>query len=135
MRGDLDHVALGCVIPARDLAIWYRDILGFEAIGFENPNAKFVSVRVSKNTIIDFFDVPSSEKEESAKDHPSALSKHSHMCISISKKNFQQLMKRLTVNGVDFSNPPKQLSGARGIGWAIYFHDPDSNMLEFRYYD
>lgn len=135
LRGELDHVALGCVIPAKDLATWYRDILGFEAINFENPNAKFVSVRISENTIIDFFDIPMSEKSESLDNESNALSKHSHMCISISKDSFNELTKRLEVHDVEFSFPPKKLSGARGHGWAIYLEDPDKNKLEFRYYD
>lgn len=135
LRGELDHVALGCVIPARDLAVWYRDILGFEPIDFENPNARFVSVRISNNTIIDFFDTARSSESKSLHNESNALSKNSHMCISISKEDFNELMERLRVNGVEFSFPPKKRSGARGIGFSIYLEDPDKNKLEFRYYD
>lgn len=119
-----------CKGPAMELARWYTDTVGFEAIHleeYENGTANFPSVRVNAGTILDFFE-PESDTSSSA------VSSGSHICFSFSRDSFDILTTRLEERGVVLTEKKKR-SGARGNGWSVYTVDPEGNNLEFRYYD
>lgn len=130
VTGELDHVAMRCKGPAMELALWYAETVGFEAVNFDEykaGSAHFPSVRVNPGTILDFFEP---ENDNSS----SAISSGSHMCFSFSRDSFDTLITRLGERGVDLTEKKKR-SGARGQGWSVYAIDPEGNHLEFRYYD
>lgn len=131
ITGTLDHVAFSCRLPPLDVARWYERVLGLEAVDFEayeSGRRPFPSVRVNALTIIDFMHSPST-------DPANGLAEHSHMCLCFTKDVFDHLIDRLKKHGVQYSHPPKLLSGAKGKGWAVYLKDIDGNNVELRYYD
>ena len=59
-----------------------------------------------------------------------------HVCLALSKSEYDALDRRLQAAGVDTSARLSRSYGARG--WApqaFYFADPDGNVVEARYYD
>jgi catechol 2,3-dioxygenase-like lactoylglutathione lyase family enzyme len=59
-----------------------------------------------------------------------------HVCLAVSKPEYDALDRRLQAEGVETSARMNHTFGARG--WAphaYYFADPDGNVVEARYYD
>ena len=59
-----------------------------------------------------------------------------HVCLAMSKSEYDALDRRLQAEGVDTSARLNRTYGARG--WApqgYYFADPDGNVVEARYYE
>jgi catechol 2,3-dioxygenase-like lactoylglutathione lyase family enzyme len=135
----LDHI----VLWTKDLRAamdFYTKVIGLTPVRFdeyEAGEAPFPSVRVCEDSIIDLLPVADSgatallTKVEGSAGHPV-----NHLCLALSKSEYEALDRRLQAAGVDTSARLDRSYGARG--WAphiYYFSDPDGNVLEARYYD
>jgi extradiol dioxygenase family protein len=59
-----------------------------------------------------------------------------HVCLALSKSEYDELDRRLQAAGVDTSVRMSHSYGAQGYApEAFYFADPDGNVLEARYYE
>jgi catechol 2,3-dioxygenase-like lactoylglutathione lyase family enzyme len=119
---------------------FYTRVVGLEPVRFaefEAGDAPFPSVRICADSIIDLMppaNVPGTEtltRAEGSAGHPA-----NHVCLALSKVEYDALDRRLQAEGVDTSARLNRSFGARG--WApqgFYFADPDGNVVEARYYD
>jgi hypothetical protein len=119
---------------------FYSRVVGLAPVRFdefEAGEAPFPSVRVSEGSIIDLMPREMAEsvgtfaKSERSGGHPV-----NHVCLSMSKSEYDELDRRLQAEGVDTGARMTKTYGAQG--WApqaYYFADPDGNVLEARYYE
>jgi glyoxylase I family protein len=135
----LDHVVLWTK-DARVSMDFYTRVLGLLPVRFdefEAGEAPFPSVRVCDDAIIDL--MPSERAAgtaamtgvERSAGHPV-----NHVCLAMSKDEYDALDWRLQAEGVDTSARLNRTFGAQG--WApqgFYFADPDGNVVEARYYE
>lgn len=128
---DLDHVALACKGDPLELLSFYSDVIGFTPIDvdrFKLGQVPFPSARASAITILDFF--------PPELDGPGpGLAKASHMCFAVGKTEWTALKDRVREAGAKINEPDGLRSGARGHAHSFYFRDPETNLLEFRYYE
>jgi glyoxylase I family protein len=139
MDATLDHVVLWTEDPVRS-AEFYERVLELPTVRldeFRAGRAPFPSIRVSAHSIIDLMArvaapvVDAMAGAEASAGHPV-----NHVCLAMSATEYQALRRRLAANGVPTSNPMEQSFGARGLApQAIYFRDPDGNVIEARYYE
>ncbi|MCV7382109.1 dioxygenase [Mycobacterium alsense] len=124
----LDHVVLWTRDP-RASVDFYSRVVGLAPLRlaeFEAGEAPFPSVRVCDETIIDLMPLAEGSDGQPV----------NHICIAVSKEEFDALDARLQAEGVDTSRRLKHSFGARG--WSpqtYYFADPDDNVVEARYYE
>lgn len=135
----LDHVVLWTKNPARAMDFYTR-VVGLAPVRYEEfqaGEAPFPSVRVSDDAIIDLLPAdgaPGTEamtKVEGSAGHPV-----NHVCLAMTKDEYDELDRRLQAEGVDTSARLNHSFGARG--WApqgYYFADPDGNVIEARFYE
>jgi catechol 2,3-dioxygenase-like lactoylglutathione lyase family enzyme len=119
---------------------FYTRVVGLGPVRFgefERGEAPFPSVRVSEDSIIDLVPVDSAASTESlTKVAGSAGHPVNHVCLALSRAEFDALDRRLQAEGVDTSARLNRSYGARGCApHAYYFADPDGNVLEARYYE
>jgi glyoxylase I family protein len=126
----LDHVVLWTKDP-RAAVDFYTRVVGLtpERLSeFEAGEAPFPSVRVSQDSLIDLMPM---EMARGGFGNPV-----NHVCLAMSKSEYDELGRRLQAEGVDTSTRNNQSFGASG--WApqsYYFADPDGNVLEARFYE
>jgi catechol 2,3-dioxygenase-like lactoylglutathione lyase family enzyme len=124
----LDHVVLWTKDP-RAAIDFYSRVVGLTPVRFaefEAGEAPFPSVRVCEDSIIDLMPVAEG----------SAGQRVNHICLALSKAEYDALDARLQAEGVDTSARLNHSFGARG--WSphtYYFADPDGNVVEARYYE
>ncbi len=135
----LDHIALWTKDPRAALDFYSR-VVGLTPVRsseFEAGEAPFPSVRVCEDSIIDLMPPEMADRlgsfagVEGSAGHPV-----NHVCLALSKSEYDALDRRLQAEGVDTSARMNHTFGARG--WAphaFYFADPDGNVVEARYYD
>ncbi|ASW88833.1 VOC family protein [Mycobacterium marseillense] len=135
----LDHVVLWTKDP-RAAMDFYSKVVGLAPVRFaefEAGQAPFPSVRVSEDSIIDLMPLEmASGAASSAVAEGSAGRPVNHVCLALSKADYDALEERLQAAGVDTSVRLHHSFGARG--WSphtYYFADPDGNVLEARYYE
>lgn len=135
----LDHVVLWTSNP-RVAMDFYARVVGLEPVRFdefEAGDAPFPSVRVCADSIIDLLPVDNVTSTESLTRVPgSAGHRVNHVCLALSKSEYDALDRRLQAEGVDTGARLDHSYGARG--WApqgYYFADPDGNVVEARYYE
>ncbi len=119
---------------------FYSRVVGLTPVRsgeFEAGEAPFPSVRVSEDSIIDLMPLQMADGlgsvagAEGSAGHPV-----NHVCLAVSKPEYDALDRRLQAEGVETSARMNHTFGARG--WAphaYYFADPDGNVVEARYYD
>jgi len=119
---------------------FYTRVVGLTPVRFtefEAGEAPFPSVRVSEDSIIDLLPLAKAAGTESVtRVAGSAGHPVNHVCIALSKTDYDALDRRLQAAGVDTSARLSPTFGARG--WApegFYFADPDGNVVEARHYD
>ena len=139
MATNVGHLVLWVADPLRSVA-FYEGVLGFQGVRveeFKAGAAPFPSVRVSADFLIDLMAQAAAPILDSlAGARGSAGNKVHHLCFAMSKPEFLTLRKRLSAEGAREPATMQQSFGARGIApEAIYFTDPDGNVLEARYYD
>lgn len=135
----LDHVVLWTKNPRVSMDFYVR-VVGLTPVRFdefEAGDAPFPSVRVCDDSIIDLTPTDSAAGTESLTNVPgSAGHPVNHVCLALSKSEYDALDRRLQAEGVDTSARISRSFGARG--WApqgYYFADPDGNVIEARYYE
>jgi glyoxylase I family protein len=131
----LDHVVLW-TRDARAAIDFYTRVVGLAPVRFaefEAGEAPFPSVRVCDDSIIDLMPL---EMASAAVAQGSAGQPVNHVCLALSKSEYDALDARLQAEGVDTSARLTHSFGARG--WSpqtYYFADPDGNVVEARYYE
>jgi len=117
----LDHVVMIC----RDIEAsldFYGGVLGLDALDVDewrNGDARFPSVRVNQQTIIDL--LPGEPDGRNT----------DHICLVIEPTDLHELAERKDLNVV---KGPVQRGGAYGMGWSIYVIDPDGHLIELKQY-
>ncbi len=135
----LDHLVLWTNDPHAAMD-FYSGVVGLTPVRFDEyqaGEAPFPSVRISEDCILDLMPRAGAAITESmTKVAGSAGHPVNHVCIALSKDQYEQLDRRLQAAGVDTSARLNNSFGARG--WApqaYYFSDPDGNVVEARYYE
>ena len=134
----LDHVVLWTKDPQVSMDFYTR-VVGLEPVRFaefDAGDAPFPSVRVCADSIIDLMPAEGiSAAETLTRIEGSAGHPVNHVCLAMSKDEYDALDRRLQDEGVDTSARLDHSFGAQG--WApqaYYFADPDGNVVEARYY-
>lgn len=135
----MDHVVLWTK-DARAAVDFYSRVVGLTPLRlkeFEAGEAPFPSVRVCEESIIDLMPMKMPDGVGTfASGEGGAGNRINHLCLALSKAEFDALDRRLQAEGVDTGARRNSSFGARG--WApeaFYFADPDGNVLEARYYE
>ncbi|OBG28301.1 VOC family protein [Mycobacterium sp. 852002-51057_SCH5723018] len=135
----MDHVVLWTKDP-RAAIDFYSRVVGLTPVRvseFDAGEAPFPSVRVCEESIIDLMPMDMADGLGAfAKVDGSAGNPVNHVCLALSKAEFEALDRRLQAEGVDTGARMNRTFGARG--WApeaFYFADPDGNVIEARHYE
>ena len=135
----LDHIVLWTKDPRASID-FYSKVVGLTPLRFDEfvaGEAPFPSVRVCDDSIIDLMPLEmAAGLGASAQFQGSAGHPVNHVCLALSKPEFDELDRRLQAAGVDTSVRMNRSYGAQG--WAphaYYFADPDGNVVEARYYE
>lgn len=133
MQGFLDHIVLN-IEDDEAMLDFYTNVLRLEAERLEEyraGDAPFPSVRINEDTVIDLFPKKLWEKHTLSGRGFNTLN---HFCLSLSRKDWEELHSRLLEHHVAITDGPVQRWGARGTGTSIYFSDPEGNTIEARFY-
>jgi glyoxylase I family protein len=135
----MDHVVLWTKDP-RAAIDFYSRVVGLTPVRvseFEAGEAPFPSVRVSGESIIDLMPIEMADGLGAfVKAEGSAGNPVNHVCLAMSKAEYEELDRRLQAQGIDTGARKDHNFGARG--WApeaFYFADPDGNVIEARHYE
>jgi len=133
MQGIMDHI----VLNAEDVEVllrFYVDVVELEperVEAFHQGKVPFPSVRINVGTVIDLAPKMMWERTQlRTKGRPNL----NHFCVSLEKAEWDRLRARLAANDITIEGPVPRW-GARGNGTSFYFHDPEGNEIEARYYD
>lgn len=135
----LDHVVLWVEDPLRSLE-FYEGVLGLEPLRtaeFRAGTVLFPSVRVSAETILDLFPMATAKTISAANVAESSVGNRlNHVCLAMDRAEYEALRARLDARGIPVPVTMTDSFGARGSApQAMYFADPDGNVIEARYYD
>jgi catechol 2,3-dioxygenase-like lactoylglutathione lyase family enzyme len=135
----LDHIVLWVADPLASVE-FYRRVVGLEpmrADEFAGGKAPFPSVRVCDDTIIDLMATKAAPMLDALPGaQGSAGNKLNHICLAMSKAEYDALRGRLDAEGIAVPVTMKHSFGAQGHApEAIYFGDPDGNVIEARWYE
>ncbi|MBZ6194882.1 VOC family protein [Streptomyces olivaceus] len=135
----LDHVVLWVRDPVAAAAL-YEENLGLRPLRvteYAAGTASFPSVRLNEETILDLAPHSMAERmrvlpgADASAGHPV-----NHVCLSLSRPDFEALRTRLEEASVPVSELSHDSYGARGPARrSFYFADPDGNIIEARHYD
>jgi catechol 2,3-dioxygenase-like lactoylglutathione lyase family enzyme len=121
----LDHT----IIPVRDqqaAVTFYTTILGLQDGGMVGP---FAVVRVNDSLTLDFIVADASPSR--------------HYAFAMTPDEFTAAFRRIQTAGLPYGDSPHAVDnmrgpgespGARGMGKAVYFHDPSGHLLEIKTY-
>ena len=132
MQGIMDHIVLNAE-DVEALVRFYIEVVELEPERleeFRHGKVPFPSVRINAGTVIDL--APKAMWEGSqvqAKGRPNL----NHFCLTLEKTDWDKLRERLATRQITTDGPYPRW-GARGHGTSIYFHDPEGNEIEARYY-
>ncbi len=132
MQGIMDHIVLNAE-DVEALVRFYADVveLAPERVeDYRQGKVLFPSVRINENTLIDI--APKAMWERSSL-RSVARRNLNHFCLTLDKSEWDKLCARLETHRVSTDGPHPRW-GARGNGTSIYFHDPEGNEIEARYY-
>lgn len=125
MALELDHT----IISVKDLeetVDFYVKLLGLRSEGRHGP---FAVVRISDSLTLDF---------EAAEEF-----EHQHFAFAMDAEEFDKTFQRIKEAGLPYGDGPftsnnmegpGRTQGARGMGKAVYFHDPSGHLLEIKTY-
>ncbi|MFF4638593.1 VOC family protein [Streptomyces olivaceus] len=135
----LDHVVLWVRDPVA-AAGFYEENLGLRPLRvteYAAGTVSFPSVRLNEETILDLAPHSMAERmrvlpgADASAGHPV-----NHVCLSLSRPDFEALRTRLEEGSVPVSELSHGSYGARGPARrSFYFADPDGNIIEARHYD
>ena len=120
----LDHIALR-VIDVEQSLKFYCDVLGLvseRVSAWRDGQAPFPSVRINRDTLIDLLD-----------GKPNGVNQD-HFCLVIRPTDLDELKAKCESLGIRIQAGPGSRWGAKGNGTSLYLYDPDSNVVELRYY-
>jgi catechol 2,3-dioxygenase-like lactoylglutathione lyase family enzyme len=129
----MDHIVIN-MEDSDGMIDFYTSILGLSAERLEEYFAgtvPFPSVRISSETIIDLFPKHMWQKGPATE---KGMPNLNHFCLSLDKKDWDDLVGRLNASGIKIEDGPVPRWGAHGTGTSIYFRDPEGNLIEARYY-
>ena len=131
MSLELDHVGLATPDLERSIA-FYRDVLGFQfssrrRLGDGREQAVF---RIGKSLLV-LFDGPAGHYIEKARTPRSGMH---HLAFALESREYDSLLERCKTAGVRIMFQSVN-QGARGMGLATYFYDPDGNDIEIKKYE
>jgi catechol 2,3-dioxygenase-like lactoylglutathione lyase family enzyme len=134
MKCLMDHIVLN-VDDDEKMIAFYSEVLQLPTERLEEyrfGDVLFPSLRLNAHTIIDLF--PKKLWQKTAL--PGSCRENlNHFCLTVSKVDWDALAERLKAGGISIEKSPARLWGAQGMGTAIYFRDPESNLIEARYYE
>jgi glyoxylase I family protein len=136
---EIDHVVLWVESPQRALA-FYVDLLGLMPERVEDyraGQASFPSVRLSETTILDLMarDMAAAVNDVTGGDAMGSGTPLNHLCLAMPAADYAALTSRLAAAGVALKSAGEGPFGARGRAReAVYFQDPDGNVIEIRHY-
>ena len=122
---ELDHLVLD-VNDREESVEFYTDVLGFADEGRDGP---FSVIRINASTTL-------------LLGHR-ATEGGVHLAFALALAEFEATFRRLRELGIAYgdafntvgsSRGPGDETGARGMGKAIYFFDPNRHLLEIRHY-
>jgi catechol 2,3-dioxygenase-like lactoylglutathione lyase family enzyme len=125
MAIELDHIILAVNDRAESLA-FYGDILGLAHEGEDGP---FSTLRVTPGFAIQLA--------------PWGTKGGEHLAFALSSDEFDAAFARIRAAAIPYGDSfssvgnmqgPGRESGARGMGEAVYFFDPNRHLLEIRRY-
>ncbi|MEW9553851.1 VOC family protein [Nonomuraea sp. NPDC050783] len=139
MQARLDHLVCWVADPSASLR-FYEQVVGLPGVRveeFREGKAAFPSVRVSPETILDLIPYErATGMDEGTGVRGAAGHPLNHFCLALGRADFDALRLRLKQNGVEITGTGTNSFGARGIApEAIYFADPDGNVIEVRFYE
>ena len=131
----LDHIALN-VSDEKKMLAFYTEVLGLapeRLPEFLAGEVSFPSVRVNPETIIDIFPKNLWHKTgDEPGDRPANLN---HFCLAAGRAEWEAIRQRLAEKEIPVEDGPGPRWGARGTGTALYFRDPEQNLVEIRCYE
>lgn len=139
MHARLDHLVCWVADQLASLR-FYEQVIGLPGVRaeeFREGKASFPSVRISSESIIDLMAFEAMRGvDEATGAQGSAGHPINHFCLSVGREDFDALQVRLKEHGVKITGTGTNSFGAQGIApEAIYFADPDGNVIEVRYYE
>jgi catechol 2,3-dioxygenase-like lactoylglutathione lyase family enzyme len=129
-----DHIVLN-VVDIEKMIHFYTKIMqlqGERLTEFSSGQVPFPSVRLSADSIIDFF--PKKMWERTSPDEVCRPNLN-HFCLTTGEVQSKALQERLRDHGITIDEGPVKRWGAHGTGTSIYFRDPEGNTIEVRYYN
>jgi catechol-2,3-dioxygenase len=133
MQGVMDHIVLNAE-DIEALVHFYTEVVELEPERleeFRHGKVPFPSVRVNADTVIDLAPKAMWEKGQlRTRGRPNL----NHFCLTLQKSDWQKLQERLTARQMTIAGPLPRW-GAHGDGTSFYFHDPEGNEIEARYYE
>jgi glyoxylase I family protein len=134
----IDHIVLWVEDPLRSIDFYTR-VLGLapvRVVEFRENKAPFPSVRLDENTLFDLMPLAMAPRLNALPGAAgSAGNRVNHVCLAMSKPEYDKLRARLDAEGVAVPIVMRDSFGARGQApEAFYFADPDGNVLEARWY-
>lgn len=133
MQGVIDHIVLNAG-DVEALLRFYVEVVELEperVEAFHRGEVPFPSVRVNVGTVIDLAPKMMWEHTQvQGKGRPNL----NHFCLSLEKAEWDRLQERLAAKHIAIAGPVPRW-GARGNATSFYFHDPEDNEIEARYYD
>ncbi len=134
MQCAMDHIVLN-VENDEVMITFYSEVLMLPTERLDEFRAgkvPFPSVRLSADTIIDFFPKKMWQKSIG---HGEGRENLNHFCISVDKVTWLELLERLQANTFPIEEGPVPRWGSHGAGTSIYIRDPENNLIEARYYE
>jgi len=132
MQGVMDHIVLNAE-DVEALLQFYTEVVELEperVDAFHRGQVPFPSVRVNAGTVID---LAPRAMWEGTQLRTRGCPNLNHFCLSLEKREWDNLRERLTARHITLEGPLPRW-GARGNGTSFYFHDPEGNEIEARYY-
>ncbi len=132
MQAVMDHIVLNAE-DIEALVRFYIEVVELEPERldeFRDGKVPFPSVRVNTDTVIDLAPRAMWEGARlSLRGRPNL----NHFCLTLEKPEWDKLRERLSTWRITTEGPVPRW-GAHGHGTSIYFHDPEGNEIEARYY-
>lgn len=132
MKAVMDHIVLNAE-DVEALVQFYTEVveLAPERLAeFRSGTVPFPSVRLNMDTVIDLAPKMMWEGKR-----PRTLGRPNlnHFCLTLEKEEWKKLRDRLAAHNIAVDGPHPRW-GAHGHGTSYYFHDPEGNEIEARYY-
>ncbi len=133
MQGVMDHIVLNAE-DVEALVEFYTQVveLAPERLdAFRKGEVPFPSVRLNADTVIDL--APKVMWQGAYPQEAVGRPNLSHFCVTLTKTDWNNLRQRVAAQQLAIEGPVPRW-GARGNATSIYFHDPEGNEIEARYY-